>query len=92
MLIYFQLMRKNNTEMLAVYDELEVLFNLVTSGSDVNRRTLLSLQNGSNWDRQYKSSGGSMATTNFNVTGIFKCYTFSISYNVNNYCLLVTNM
>lgn len=60
---------QNNNEMLGIYDELEVLFNLVSQGSDVNRRVLLSLHNGSGWERNYKNGGGSMEHTNFNVCG-----------------------
>ena len=39
-------MMTNNNSMISVYDELETLFNLVSSGSDINRRTLLSLEGG----------------------------------------------
>ena len=62
-------MMENGNETMAIYDELEVLFNLVAQGSDVNRRILLSLQNGSEWERNYKNGGGCMEWTNFNVTG-----------------------
>ena len=62
-------MLDNDHEILAAYDELEMIFNMLAKGNESDRRQLLSLEGGGEWCRDFKCASGDMFNTSFNLTG-----------------------
>ena len=80
-----EIMLNNHSKMVALYDELEMIFGLVGRGSDADRRQLLSLEGGGEWSREYKTASGAMARTAFNLTGFVQPYYIMSRYLADNH-------
>lgn len=65
-------MLKNNCKVLGMFDELSCFYgqlDLYKHCSTVDRKTLLTLNGGGSWGRNFKSYSGHMQSTALNITG-----------------------
>lgn len=70
-----QVMTQNNNQILGVYDELTQFYNMVDiykSNSTMDRKTLLALNGGGAWTRDYKNGSATMDNTCLNITGFIQ--------------------
>ena len=73
------IMLNNNSQILAMYDEMSVMYSQLDaykhSGSRLDRSTLLDLYNGGSWSRNFKNKENSnikMMHTSFNMCGFIQ--------------------
>ena len=69
------IMCRNNSQVLGCFDELSTFYgqlDLYKHSSTVDRKTLLTLNGGGPWARNFKSYSGTMEKTAFNVTGFIQ--------------------
>ena len=69
------IMCRNRGQVLGLFDEMSTFYgqlDLYKHSSTVDRKTLLTLNGGGSWARNYKSYSASMEKTAFNVTGFIQ--------------------
>ena len=70
-----QVMSQNNNQILGAYDELTQFYNMLDhykSNSTMDRKTLLALNGGAAWTRDFKNGSATMDTTCLNITGFIQ--------------------
>ena len=69
-------MRRNNGQLLGLFDEMSTLYSLLDlfkhSGSVMDRKTLITLNGGTSWTRNYRNYSASMPNTAFNISGFIQ--------------------
>ena len=69
-------MRRNGSQMLALFDEMSTMYGQLDlykqSGSVMDRKTLITLNGGSSWSRNYRNYSASMSQTAFNMAGFIQ--------------------
>ena len=69
-------MRRNNGQVLGLFDEMSTLYSLLDlfkhSGSVMDRKTLITLNGGTSWTRNYRNYSASMPNTAFNISGFIQ--------------------
>lgn len=70
-----QVMSNNRNQILGAYDELTQFYNMLDqykSNSTMDRKTLLALNGGGQWTRDFKNGSCTMENTCFNITGFIQ--------------------
>lgn len=70
-----QVMSNNRNQILGTYDELTQFYNMLDqykSNSTMDRKTLLALNGGGQWTRDFKNGSCTMENTCFNITGFIQ--------------------
>ena len=66
-------MKRNGSQILGLFDEMSTLYGQLDlykqSGSVKDRKTLITLNGGSSWSRNYRNYSASMSKTAFNISG-----------------------
>ena len=68
-------MSQNNNKVLGAYDELTQFYNMLDhykSNSTLDRKTLLALNGGAQWTRDFKNGSATMDSTCLNITGFIQ--------------------
>lgn len=68
-------MSNNRNQILGAYDELTQFYNMLDqykSNSTTDRKTLLALNGGGQWTRDFKNGSSTMENTCFNITGFIQ--------------------
>ena len=69
-------MKRNGSQILALFDEMSTMYGQLDlykqSGSVMDRKTLITLNGGSSWSRNYKTYTASMKQTAFNMSGFIQ--------------------
>ena len=69
-------MRRNGSQMLGLFDEMSTMYSQLDlykqSGSVMDRKTLITLNGGSSWSRNYRNYTASMSQTAFNMSGFIQ--------------------
>ena len=69
-------MKRNGSQILGLFDEMNTMYGQVDlykqSGSVMDRKTLITLNGGSSWSRNYKTYTASMKQTAFNMSGFIQ--------------------
>lgn len=70
-----QVMTQNNNQILGAYDELTQFYNMLDhykTNSTMDRKTLLALNGGAAWTRDFKNGSATMDNTYLNITGFIQ--------------------
>ena len=70
-----QVMSNNRNQILGAYDELTQFYNMLDqykTNSTMDRKTLLALNGGGQWTRDFKNGSCTMENTCFNITGFIQ--------------------
>ena len=70
-----QVMSQNNNKVLGAYDKLTQFYNMLDhykSNSTLDRKTLLALNGGAQWTRDFKNGSATMDSTCLNITGFIQ--------------------
>jgi len=70
-----QVMSQNNNKVLGAYDELTQFYNMLDhykTNSTLDRKTLLALNGGAQWTRDFKNGSATMDSTCLNITGFIQ--------------------
>ena len=69
-------MKRNGSQILGLFDEMSTMYGQLDlykqSGSVMDRKTLITLNGGSSWSRNYKTYTASMKQTAFNMSGFIQ--------------------
>ena len=69
-------MKRNGSQILGLFDEMSTLYAQLDlykqSGSVMDRKTLITLNGGSSWSRNYRNYSASMNKTAFNISGFIQ--------------------
>lgn len=69
-------MKRNGSQILGLFDEMSTLYAQLDlykqSGSVMDRKTLITLNGGSSWSRNYRNYSASMTKTAFNISGFIQ--------------------
>ena len=69
-------MKRNGSQILGLFDEMSTMYSQLDlykqSGSVMDRKTLITLNGGSSWSRNYKTYTASMKQTAFNMSGFIQ--------------------
>ena len=69
-------MRRNGSQILGLFDEMSTMYGQLDlykqSGSVMDRKTLITLNGGSSWSRNYRNYSASMSQTAFNISGFIQ--------------------
>ena len=69
-------MKRNGSQILGLFDEMSTLYAQLDlykqSGSIMDRKTLITLNGGSSWSRNYRNYSASMTKTAFNIFGFIQ--------------------
>ena len=69
-------MKRNGSHILGLFDEMSTLYGQLDlykqSGSVMDRKTLITLNGGSSWTRNYRNYSASMSKTAFNISGFIQ--------------------
>ena len=69
-------MKNNGSQILGLFDEMSTLYGQLDlykqSGSVMDRKTLITLNGGSSWSRNYRNYSASMSQTAFNISGFIQ--------------------
>ena len=70
-----QVMSQNNNKVLGAYDQLTQFYNMLDhdkTNSTMDRKTLLALNGGAQWTRDFKNGSATMDSTCPNITGFIQ--------------------
>ena len=69
-------MKRNGSQILGLFDEMSTMYGQLDlykqSGSVMDRKTLITLNGGSSWSRNYRNYSASMSKTAFNIAGFIQ--------------------
>ena len=69
-------MKRNGSQILGLFDEMSTLYAQLDlykrSGSVMDRKTLITLNGGNSWSRNYRNYSASMTKTAFNISGFIQ--------------------
>ena len=69
-------MKRNGSQILGLFDEMSTMYGQLDlykqSGSIMDRKTLITLNGGSLWSRNYRNYSASMSETGFNIAGFIQ--------------------
>lgn len=69
-------MRRNGSQVLGLFDEMSTLYRQLDlyrhSGSVMDRKTLITLNGGSSWSRNYRNYSATLPKTAFNISGFIQ--------------------
>ena len=69
------MMSQNDNKFLGAYDELTQFYNMLDhykTNSTMDRKTLLALNGGTQWTRDFKNGTATMDSTCLNITGLIQ--------------------
>ena len=70
------MMKRNGSQILGLFDEMCTMYSQLDlykqSGSVMDRKTLITLNGGSSWSRNYRNYTASMKETAFNMSGFIQ--------------------